>query len=92
MVGHLLGASGGVETIATALTIKTGMIHPTINLDTPDPDCDLDYVPKTAPRVECAAPSPTASASADTTRASSSALSNHRITFKPEGSTTRPRA
>jgi 3-oxoacyl-[acyl-carrier-protein] synthase II len=48
MVGHLLGASGGVETIATALTIKTGMIHPTINLETPDPACDLDYVPKTA--------------------------------------------
>src|SRR5439155_924169 len=47
MVGHLLGASGGVEAIATALTIKTGMIHPTINLDTPDPACDLDYVPKT---------------------------------------------
>jgi 3-oxoacyl-[acyl-carrier-protein] synthase II len=51
MIGHLLGASGGVETIATALTIKTGMIHPTINLDTPDPACDLDYVPKTAREV-----------------------------------------
>jgi 3-oxoacyl-[acyl-carrier-protein] synthase II len=48
MVGHLLGASGGVEAIATVLTIKTGMMHPTINLDTPDPACDLDYVPKTA--------------------------------------------
>jgi 3-oxoacyl-[acyl-carrier-protein] synthase II len=48
MVGHLLGASGGVEAIATVLTIKTGLIHPTINLDTPDPACDLDYVPKTA--------------------------------------------
>ena len=34
--------------IATALTLKTGVIHPTINLDTPDPDCDLDYVPKAA--------------------------------------------
>jgi 3-oxoacyl-[acyl-carrier-protein] synthase II len=45
MVGHLLGASGGVETVATALTIRTGVIHPTINLDTPDPACDLDYVP-----------------------------------------------
>jgi 3-oxoacyl-[acyl-carrier-protein] synthase II len=48
MVGHLLGASGGVELIATAMTIKTGVIHPTINLDTPDPACDLDYVPRTA--------------------------------------------
>lgn len=45
MIGHLLGASGGVEAIACALMLKTGMIHPTINLDTPDPDCDLDYVP-----------------------------------------------
>jgi 3-oxoacyl-[acyl-carrier-protein] synthase II len=48
MIGHLLGASGGVEAIATALTLKTGVIHPTINLDTPDPACDLDYVPKVA--------------------------------------------
>jgi 3-oxoacyl-[acyl-carrier-protein] synthase II len=48
MLGHLLGASGGVEAIATAMTIKTSVIHPTINLDTPDPACDLDYVPKHA--------------------------------------------
>jgi 3-oxoacyl-[acyl-carrier-protein] synthase II len=48
MIGHLLGASGGVEAIATAMSLKTGVIHPTINLDTPDPACDLDYVPKTA--------------------------------------------
>jgi 3-oxoacyl-[acyl-carrier-protein] synthase II len=48
MIGHLLGASGGVELIACAMTIKTGVIHPTINLDTPDPACDLDYVPKVA--------------------------------------------
>jgi 3-oxoacyl-[acyl-carrier-protein] synthase II len=48
MLGHLLGASGGVELIATALTIKHGVIHPTINLDTPDPECDLDYVPHKA--------------------------------------------
>jgi 3-oxoacyl-[acyl-carrier-protein] synthase II len=45
MLGHLLGASGGVELIATALTIKHGVVHPTINLDNPDPECDLDYVP-----------------------------------------------
>ena len=48
MLGHLLGASGGVELIATALTIKHGVVHPTINYQTPDPACDLDYVPNTA--------------------------------------------
>lgn len=48
MIGHLLGAAGGVEAIATALTIKMGIIPPTINLETPDPDCDLDYVPNKA--------------------------------------------
>jgi 3-oxoacyl-[acyl-carrier-protein] synthase II len=46
MVGHLLGASGGVELIATILTIRHGVIHPTINLESPDPECDLDYVPR----------------------------------------------
>jgi len=45
MVGHLLGAAGGVEAIATALTIARGTIHPTINYEFPDPECDLDYVP-----------------------------------------------
>src|SRR6516162_5398277 len=45
MLGHLLGASGGVELIACAMSIKTGVIHPTINLQSPDPQCDLDYVP-----------------------------------------------
>jgi 3-oxoacyl-[acyl-carrier-protein] synthase II len=48
MIGHLLGASGGVELMACALSIKTGVIHPTINYQTPDPACDLDYVPNTA--------------------------------------------
>jgi 3-oxoacyl-[acyl-carrier-protein] synthase II len=48
MLGHLLGASGGVELIACALTIKYNVIHPTINYQTPDPACDLDYVPNTA--------------------------------------------
>jgi 3-oxoacyl-[acyl-carrier-protein] synthase II len=48
MVGHLLGASGGVEIIAAILSIKHSVVHPTINLDNPDPECDLDYVPKTA--------------------------------------------
>ncbi len=48
LLGHLLGASGGVELIATALSIRHGIIHPTINLDNPDPQCDLDYVPNVA--------------------------------------------
>ena len=51
MIGHLLGAAGGVETIVTALTLHSGRIHPTVNYDTPDPDCDLDYVPNTAREV-----------------------------------------
>jgi 3-oxoacyl-[acyl-carrier-protein] synthase II len=44
-VGHLLGAAGAVEAAATLLTIQNGVIPATINLDSPDPDCDLDYVP-----------------------------------------------
>ncbi|MGK2965595.1 MAG: beta-ketoacyl-ACP synthase II [Tepidiformaceae bacterium] len=48
LLGHGLGASGGMETIAAIKTIETGVIHPTINLHTPDPTCDLDYVPNTA--------------------------------------------
>lgn len=48
MLGHLLGASGGVELIVCALTIKHSVIHPTINYETPDPACDLDYVPNVA--------------------------------------------
>jgi 3-oxoacyl-[acyl-carrier-protein] synthase II len=48
MIGHLLGASGAVEMIATILTLQRGVIHPTINYLTPDPDCDLDYVPNKA--------------------------------------------
>ena len=50
MIGHLLGAAGAVEAIATLLTINRGMIHPTINYENPDPDCDLDYVPNQARR------------------------------------------
>jgi 3-oxoacyl-[acyl-carrier-protein] synthase II len=45
MTGHLLGAAGGLETAITALAVRDGVIPPTINYETPDPECDLDYVP-----------------------------------------------
>ena len=56
MVGHLLGAAGGVELIFTALALRTSVIPPTINYETPDPECDLDYVPNTAreKEIKCA--------------------------------------
>jgi len=46
--GHMLGAAGAAELAATVLELNRGMLHPTINLDTPDPQCDLDYVPQKA--------------------------------------------
>ena len=48
MIGHLLGASGAAEAIVSVLSIKDQVISPTINLDNPDDECDLDYVPRTA--------------------------------------------
>ena len=48
MTGHLLGAAGGLETAVCAMVLKHGVVPPTINYETPDPDCDLDYVPNTA--------------------------------------------
>jgi 3-oxoacyl-[acyl-carrier-protein] synthase II len=51
MTGHLVGAAGGVEAIATTLALHHGILPPTINYTTPDPACDLDYVPNQARRV-----------------------------------------
>jgi 3-oxoacyl-[acyl-carrier-protein] synthase II len=48
MTGHMIGAAGGAEAIFTALTLREGMLPPTINYETPDPQCDLDYVPNQA--------------------------------------------
>jgi 3-oxoacyl-[acyl-carrier-protein] synthase II len=48
MIGHCLGAAGGIESVVSVKTMVEGIIPPTINLDTPDPACDLDYTPKIA--------------------------------------------
>ncbi|CAN5552098.1 beta-ketoacyl-ACP synthase II [soil metagenome] len=52
MLGHTMGAAGAIETLATVLSIRDGRVHPTINQETPDPDCDLDYVPNEARSVD----------------------------------------
>jgi 3-oxoacyl-[acyl-carrier-protein] synthase II len=52
MIGHSFGAAGAVESVAAVQTIQTGMIHPTINYEHPDPECDLDYVPNKARRAD----------------------------------------
>jgi 3-oxoacyl-[acyl-carrier-protein] synthase II len=54
-LGHMLGGSGGAEAVITALAISRGVIPPTINYETPDPACDLDYVPNTARQVRVSA-------------------------------------
>jgi 3-oxoacyl-[acyl-carrier-protein] synthase II len=48
MTGHLLGAAGGIELVACMMSIRDNKVHPTINQETPDPLCDLDYVPNVA--------------------------------------------
>lgn len=52
MVGHTLGASGAIESLACVKSIQTGTIHPTINQEVPDPECDLDYVPNVARKAD----------------------------------------
>jgi len=52
MIGHLLGAAGSIEAVITVLTMKHGVLPPTINLTHPDPDCDLDYVPNKARKMK----------------------------------------
>jgi len=52
MIGHIITAAGAIEAIASVLTIRTGIIPPTINYETPDPECDLDYVPNVARQAE----------------------------------------
>ncbi|MGB7875914.1 MAG: beta-ketoacyl-[acyl-carrier-protein] synthase family protein [Anaerolineales bacterium] len=52
MIGHCMGGSGALEAIACIKSLETGSIHPTINLETPDPECDLDYVPNQARKLD----------------------------------------
>jgi 3-oxoacyl-[acyl-carrier-protein] synthase II len=52
MIGHLMGAAGAVEAMATIFSVRDQVLHPTINYENPDPDCDLDYVPNEARRAK----------------------------------------
>ena len=52
MTGHMLGAAGGVEVIVSALSLQEGIVTPTIGLNNPDPECDLDYTPNKAQKVD----------------------------------------
>ena len=52
MTGHMLGAAGAVEAIASTLAVKEGIVPPTINYKEPDPDCDLDYIPNRARKAQ----------------------------------------
>jgi 3-oxoacyl-[acyl-carrier-protein] synthase II len=53
MTGHLLGAAGGVEAVISVLALVRGILPPTINLENPDPECDLDYIPNVAREAKC---------------------------------------
>merc|ERR1719269_564299 len=52
MTGHTLGAAGGIEAVIAAKVMQTGQVPPTINYETPDPECDLNYVPNKAQTLE----------------------------------------
>jgi 3-oxoacyl-(acyl-carrier-protein) synthase len=52
MIGHTLGASGAIESVACLKAIETGIVPPTINYENVDPDCDLDYVPNKSRKLE----------------------------------------
>ena len=52
MTGHMLGATGAVEAIAAVLALTTGIVPPTIHLDAPDPECDLNYTPNKAAKAD----------------------------------------
>jgi len=55
MTGHMLGAAGGVEAVAAIKALETGIVPPTVGLREPDPECDLDYTPNTARKMDVTA-------------------------------------
>ena len=79
MTGHLLGGAGGLEAGISALAVHHQVVPPTINLDNPDPECDLDYVPHAKRRCRSATRCRTRSASAARTRRCCSAATRVRI-------------
>ena len=57
MIGHVLGGAGAIEAVACVKSIEQGIIHPTVNYEYPDPECDLDYVPNEARQADVTSPS-----------------------------------